>query len=289
MKVIMHKNVLLGAHMSIANGLDKAIRDGESIGCTAIQIFTHSNRQWHMRPLPEKSIQDFKNTWANSTIKEVVIHASYLINIGSADSDTYIKSLKTLKEELVRCEELGISFLVLHPGSAGKNDIHECISRIAESLDAILNEVPGNSMILLENSAGQGSAVGFSFEQLATIRAQVHAKKRIGYCLDTCHAFAAGYAMQTKHDLEKTLQELDTTLGLTHLKAIHLNDSKKKQGSRVDRHEDIGKGLIGLESFSFFMNDSRLENIPKILETPNDTLDGYKKNIDILRGLVQKK
>lgn len=277
---------LLGAHMSIAKGFDQAIRDGESIGCTTIQIFTHSNRQWHMKPIQQETIDTFKNTQKASTIKSIVVHASYLINIGSHNNEIREKSIKTLIEELRRCELLGIQYLVLHPGSAGSSSAEECIERIARGLDQAIKANPGNSMILLENSAGQGTSIGASFEQLALIKNLAHYKKRIGFCFDTCHAFAAGYDITNKEAYAKTWKQFNTILGLEHLKVIHLNDSKKTLGSRVDRHENIGKGIINLEAFSLLINDSRFVNVPKILETPNDTLEGYKENLDILRDLL---
>jgi len=281
----MKNKELLGAHMSIAKGFDQALRDGESIGCSAIQIFTHSNRQWHIKPLEQATINRFQEALKQSTIKAVVVHASYLINVGASNPETRAKSLTALTAELQRCEQLGIPHLVLHPGSAGEGSEEECMVRIAQGLDSAIEANPGKSMILLENSAGQGSAVGYTFEQLAHLRALSHHKKRIGFCFDTCHAFVAGYDISNLKSYTETWTQFDSLIGLEHLRALHINDSKKGLGSRVDRHEDIGKGVIPLEGFSLLMNDSRFVNVPKILETPNDTLEGFKKNLDVLREL----
>jgi deoxyribonuclease-4 len=281
----MEKQQLLGAHMSITQGFAKAVTDGQSIGCTAIQIFTHSNRQWHMKPLEQDAIDRFKKAQIPSTIKSVMVHASYLINIGSSNHELRAKSVKALIEELHRCEQLGIPLLVLHPGSAGDESEEKCMALIAQGLDEVIMANPGHSMVLLENSAGQGSVVGYTFEQLATIRKLSHHKARIGFCFDTCHAFAAGYDLSNKITYKETWNHFDKVLGLEHLKAIHVNDSKKALGSRVDRHDDIGQGLMGIESFSLLINDPRFSNIPKILETPSNSILDYKRNLDLLKSL----
>ena len=278
--------LLLGAHMSVAGGFEQAIFRGESIGCTAIQIFTKSNRQWKASPITDEQAILFKKTVQNSSIHYVVAHASYLINSAAPDPEIHKKSVGALAQELQRCELLGIPYLILHPGSAGKSDQKLALAQIAQSLDDVFDEIPGSTMILLENMAGQGSSTCSTFESLATVRHLTHHKKRVGICFDTCHAFAAGYDLRTELSYEKIWQEFDKIIGLEHLKTMHINDSKKELGSKVDRHEEIGHGALGLESFRLLFNDSRFFSIPKILETPKDTLEDYAKNMQLLKSLI---
>lgn len=280
---------LIGAHMSISDGFDGAVQAGESIGCTAIQIFTHSNRQWHAAPLKDEAIEAFKGALKNSDIRRVIAHASYLLNVGSPKKAVRDKSIKALVMELDRCQALGIPHLVLHPGSALDGSPEECIDSIASALDEACEAMPGSTMILLENMAGQGSSIGATLEQLATIRAKTTHKKRIGFCIDTCHAFAAGYNLTTEAGYKKFWKEFDQIIGMEHLKAMHLNDSKKELGSKVDRHEHIGHGQLGKITFKLIMNDPALLDIPKILETPKDaTLADDVRNLATLRELIVK-
>lgn len=280
--------LLLGGHMSIAGGFEQAVIRGESIGCTAIQIFTKSNRQWQAKEITQDAINLFEQTLKNSPISQsnVVTHATYLINIGSPDKEIGHKSAVALAEELNRCHQLGIPYLVLHPGSHVDSGEQACLERIAHNLDKILTHDTGKTTILLENMAGQGSTVGYTFDQLATIRSGVSHKKRIGFCFDTCHAFASGYNFRTPTTYKAMWEQFDAIIGLEHLKAIHLNDSKKELGSRVDRHEEIGKGMLGLEPFKLLFNDPRFFDIPKILETPKDTLEDYAHNMKVLKNLI---
>lgn len=278
--------LLLGAHMSIAGGFDKAIERGESINCTAIQIFSKSNRSWHANPITHEDALAFQNALKNSSIQDVVVHASYLINIASCVTSLNHQSRDALKKELLRCNELGIPYLVLHPGSAVGCSAQDGIAQVAEALDAVLSEVPGETAILLENMAGQGSSIGSTFEQLAAIYEKITHKKRVGIAFDTCHAFAAGYDFTTEAKYEKMWHHFDQTLGLSLLKAIHINDSKKECGSKVDRHEDIGKGKLGQEPFKLLFNDPRFFDIPKILETPRAELSDYARNMEVLRSLI---
>ncbi len=280
------KTLLLGAHMSVAGGYDQALIRGESIGCTTIQIFTKSNRQWYAKPIHIDDAILFKKTLEQSNIKSVIAHASYLINVGSAQKATEEKAIKALIDELERCELLGIKSLVLHPGSCGTLTKEEGIKQISANLNKALEQTTSSTMILLENMAGQGSAIGSTFEELALIRANIHHKKRIGFCFDTCHAFAAGYDLSTQESYQNVWKAFDATIGLEHLKAIHLNDSKQKLGSHLDRHEDIGKGHIGLLGFECLINDPALIDIPKILETPKETLEDDYKNLQILKKLL---
>lgn len=281
--------LLLGAHMSIAGGFEQALFRGESIGCTAIQIFTKSNRQWRANPITQEQATLFKETAEKSSIQWIMTHASYLINIAAPDPEIHKKSIAALAQELQRCELLGIPYLILHPGSAGKGDQKAALAQIAQSLDDVFNEIPGSTMILLENMAGQGSSTCSTFESLAAVRQLAHHKKRLGFCFDTCHAFAAGYDLRTEASYEKTWKEFDEIIGIEHLKAMHINDSKKELGSKVDRHEEIGHGALGLESFRLLFNDPRFFSIPKILETPKDTLEDYAKNMLLLRRLISRK
>jgi deoxyribonuclease-4 len=284
------KQVLLGAHMSIAGGLEKAVERGESIGCTCIQIFTKSNRQWKAKKLTEAEIETFKTAVKQSTIasKNIVCHAGYLINIASPNTLIHKKSTDSLIEELDRCEKLGIPWLVLHPGAYKEEDV--ALKTIAQTIDTVLHEVPGKTKILLETMAGQGSTTCYTFEQIAQVHKLVKNKNRVGVCVDTCHIFAAGYDLRTKKVYDETWEHFDKIIGLSLLHVIHCNDSKKGLGSRVDRHADIGKGELGLETFRLLFNDKRLTDIPKILETPqtgDDLLQDYKKNMEVIEKLIR--
>ncbi len=274
--------------MSIAGEISRAIERGESIGCTAIQIFTKSNRQWHAKPIEEKDAQEFKQAWKSSSIKSIIAHASYLLNIGSPNPDAEKKSLEALKIEFQRCAQLTIPYLVLHPGSYTSSDEESCIERIGHNLDVLFEHVP-HGTILLETMAGQGSQVGYTFEQLAQIIKASKHKKRIGICFDTCHAFAAGYDFRTEHSYNLMWEQFDKIIGINKLKSMHLNDSHKDLGSHVDRHANIGQGKIGLKAFELLFNDPQLFDVPKILETPQTELADYRKNMDILEGLIHKK
>lgn len=277
----MTKKILVGAHMSGAGSLHLAFDRGEAVGCTAMQIFTKSNRSWHDKPLSQEQIETFKKRWEASSIESVIVHASYLINIGSSKPEVEHKAIKALIDEVQRCQQLDIPYLVLHPGSHLGAGEEVCIKQIAKNLDTVFDVCDGKTMILLETMAGQGTNVGNTFEQLAAIRAACEHKRKIGICLDTCHIFTAGYELATEDDYKKVIKQFDEIIGLDHLKAIHLNDSKTACGSRVDRHECLGKGQIPLKIFELIMDDHRLNDIPKILETPDPEL--YKQEIDILK------
>lgn len=279
-------DLLFGAHMSIAGGFSLAIERGESIECTAIQVFTKSNRQWNAKSIAEEDIANFKLRWKNSSIKSIISHASYLLNIGSPNDELAEKSTKALTDELNRSSALGIPYLVLHPGSHSNTDINECLKRIAENLDRALENSNGGTAILLETMAGQGTSIGHTFEQIATIIKNSHHKRSIGVCFDTCHSFAAGYDFRTKSSYNDMWNNFDKTIGLHKLHAMHVNDSKGDLGSRIDRHADIGEGKIGLEAFRLLFNDPRFENTPKVLETPRATIEDYVKNMATIRSLI---
>lgn len=284
------QNLLIGAHMSISGGLQNALLSGESIGCTAVQFFSHSNRQWHMKPLTADEIALFKKTAEHSSVQSALIHASYLLNLGSPDKETRTKSVGALKEEVKRAEQLGVPAVILHPGSFITGSTEESLEFIAYELDQVFDSVPGKTQILLENTAGQGSALGYTFEQLAVIHGNAQHKSRIGFCFDTCHAFVAGYSFASEKEYEQMWEQFDKIIGLEYLKAMHINDSKKGCGSRVDRHEGIGKGQMGIEPFKLIFNDSRFFDIPKVLETPKgDGLDEDIENLTILKQLLTEK
>ncbi len=283
----MEKNkLLLGAHMSIAGGVEKALLEGASIGCTTIQMFTKSNRQWGAKRFTKEEIDLFLETKKTTGITSIVCHASYLINLASSDKNTAHKSITALKQELERCHELSIDYLVLHPGSAVKHDPQTALQQVAEGIDNALKESNGKVKILLETMAGQGSSLGSTLEELAVIKKAITHKSRIGFCIDTCHLFAAGYDFRTPTTYAHLWNTIDDLLGISNIHAIHMNNSKKALGSRVDRHEDIAKGEIPLEAFKLIMNDKRLFDIPKILETPKTTLYEDKKNMETLIELM---
>jgi deoxyribonuclease-4 len=284
-----HHTSLLGAHLSIAGGFDKAIERGQSIGCTAIQIFTKNNKSYKGKPIPSEAEEAFKQSVKASSIKWVVSHASYLINAGASDQTIAQRSTEGLIHELERCEQLGIPYLVIHPGSHTGAGEQVCIERIAENIDHVLKAVDGTSMILLETAAGQGTNVGYTFQHLAQIRSLCKEKKRVGICFDTCHIFSAGYDITTTEGYKETWNLFDTIIGRAHLKVIHLNDSMMPCASRKDRHENIGKGKIPLTTFSMIMNDPSLADIPKILETPSDDgITEYREEIKLLREMIKK-
>ncbi len=281
-------SILLGAHMSIAGGVAKAITRGESIHSTCIQIFTASNRQWSHKVFEQQEVDEYKTALSKSSIQLVCSHASYLINLGSPKEETQKKSIDALIAELNRCAQLEIPYVVLHPGSSLKSDPEECIKRVAQNLDVALSKSSGCTQILLENMAGQGTAVAYTFEQLAKIYEQTNQKDKIGICFDTAHAFVAGYDLRNPESYNEVWEQFDAILGIDLLKIIHINDSKKELGTRVDRHEHIGQGFIGSQAFALIMNDKRLIHVPKILETPkDDDLEQDRTNLKKLIELTQ--
>jgi len=263
--------LLLGSHMSIAGGVFNALIKGKAVGCETIQMFNKSNNQWRAKPLSDEEIAEFKQKRKELNIGPIVSHNSYLINVASPDKALAEKSAEAMLIELERCETLGIEVLVMHPGSHVGSGEKEGIKRIADAINWLHDKTPGYQVqIALETTAGQGSNLGYRFEQLAEIIDLTHQKKRMAVCLDSCHIFAAGYDIRDEKNYRKTMREFDSIIGLERLKAIHLNDSVKEFGSRVDRHAHIGQGKIGKTGFKFLMQDERLKSIPKILETPKD-------------------
>ncbi len=281
------KNLLVGAHVSIAGGVYNAIVNGEKIGATAIQMFSKNQTRWISKPLSDEDAAKFRNDWQDSSIQEIIIHDSYLINLGSPDPVLLQKSRDAFLDEVERAEKLGVRYLIFHPGSHLETGEDVGLKTIAESMNSVIDARPGYDVkLLLETTAGQGTNLGYTFEQLAQIMELVEDKRRQGVCLDTAHVFAAGYDIRTKETYEAMFAEFDSIIGLENLLAIHVNDSKKELGSRVDRHENIGEGLLGKEPFRFLMNDSRFTNVPKLLETPG-TEEDFRRNLFLLRSLVE--
>lgn len=278
---------LIGAHISVEGGLHKAIERALSIKCTALQIFTKSNRQWFAKPLEETEIETFKQVVKAANMQNhIVAHAAYLINLASPNAETRTKSINSLKKEIERCDALAIPYLVLHPGSHVNQTETKGLNLIVQGIDKALEGNTGTTMILLETMAGQGSSLGSTFDQLSYILKQSAHKTRLGVCLDTCHVFAAGYDFSTTANYKKMWEEFEKTIGRKNLKIIHVNDSKKECGSKVDRHEDITKGKIGTKGFELLFNDKTLDHIPKILETPKASLADDARNIKTIKNLL---
>ena len=261
--------LILGAHMSISGGFDKAIERGHELGCQCVQLFTKNNNQWKANGLSRADRLAFDQAKERCRIEYVIAHASYLINLASPDESLWKKSLDAFVLELRRAEHLGIPYLVLHPGAYTSSSERAGLRRVARALNETHRRTRRlKAKCLLENTAGQGTCLGHRFEHLAAILAQVKAPERLGICFDTCHAFSAGYPLQTREGYADTMRQLDDLVGLEHVKAIHLNDSKRPLGSRVDRHEHIGRGFMGAKSFTCLLSDARVNGIPMYLETP---------------------
>ena len=260
---------VLGAHVSIAGGVENAVLHGLELGCDAIQIFSKNQRQWRSAMLTQTSIDAFRERLDASPISQTVVHDSYLINLASPDPDLLKKSREAFTDEVERAARLGIPYLVFHPGSHKGTDEASGISRIAESVNEALAGAVGDGVaLLLETTAGMGDSVGCTFEQLRRIIDLIEKKERMGVCYDTAHAFAAGYDIRTEDAYQETFRLFDDIVGLERLRVFHLNDSKADLGSRVDRHENIGEGYLGETPFRLLVNDSRFADCPMILETP---------------------
>ena len=282
--------LLLGAHMSSRGGVSMAIERARSIHCTAMQIFVKNNMQWFARPLTRGEIRAFLDHVQRGELSSIFGHANYLINLASTNPQFHANSIRALSEELTRADHLELPFLVLHPGAHLGAGEGAGLEKIVDSIDEVLGKIPHvETKIALETTAGQGSCIGHRFEHLAFIIANVREPERVCVCLDTAHLFAAGYDISSAHATQKTLREFDRVIGLDRLVAIHLNDSKTARGSRVDRHEHIGKGRIGLDAFRFIMRDRRFRKIPKVLETPKGKdLREDVMNLETLRTLAGK-
>lgn len=277
----------VGAHVAVNNGVSSAPINAHNIGAKAFALFTRNPSRWQSKPISRKEAQAFKENCEEFgyTPDHILPHDSYLINLGSPEEEGLEKSRSAFLDEMERCRQLGLSMLNFHPGShLRKMEIESCLDRIADSINVTLDKTEGVKAVI-ENTAGQGSNLGFSFDQIARIIAGVKDKSRVGVCIDTCHAFAAGYDLSTAEGYESMWKSFDEIIGLQYLSGMHINDSKKGLGSHIDRHESLGKGAIGSVFFSFMMNDPRLDNIPLILETPDDTI--WAEEIEWLYSLVK--
>jgi deoxyribonuclease IV len=282
--------LLLGAHMSIAGGIDKAVDHALSVDSDAVQIFTKNQRQWKAKPLEAAVVELCKKKYCESGLRGVVAHNSYLINLASQKEDLLAKSVDAMRDELERCEQLGVPFLVAHPGSHTGAGREAGLDRIVQSFDEIHAALPGYAVrTLLETTAGQGTNLGSTFEDLAYLLERVAEPERLGVCLDTCHVFAAGYDIRTPDTYEATMAEFNRIIGIKQLEALHFNDSKFGLGSKKDRHELIGKGEIGEIAFRCLMNDPRLDGKPALLETEKgEDLAEDRAAIILLRSLVDQ-
>jgi len=281
----------LGAHVSVAGGIANAIPRGEDLGCTAIQIFVKNANRWQGKAIDRDDAARFRGAREESPIGPVVAHASYLINLGATDDTVLKRSRAALADELERCALVGVDGLVLHPGAHLGRGEEEGLERIAAVLDPILAAAPGGAQgprLLLENTAGQGTVVGYRLEHLEEILSRLDHADRVGVCLDTCHAFAAGYALHEESGYEEFWSEVEARLGLDRVGCLHLNDSLKPFASRRDRHAHIGEGEIGVELFARLLHDPRLAGVPMVIETETgDDLEGHRKDLETLRRLAQ--
>jgi deoxyribonuclease-4 len=278
---------LLGAHESVSEGLHRAFDRISRVGGECLQIFTRNQRQWNPKPLSEDEIAGYIDSWQQHGRMIVASHASYLVNLASGKPELQEKSVGAFSEELKRCHQLSIPYVVLHPGSHTGDGVERGLERFVGALDESIDRAGSNTMILVETTAGQGTGLGRCFSELGSIRSRSRFPDKIGVCLDTCHVFAAGYDIRSAAEYQKTMLEFEREIGIEHLHFFHLNDSKKDLGSRVDRHEHIGRGCIGLEGFGHLLNDRRFENHPMTLETPKgDDLQEDIDNLKTLRSLI---
>lgn len=272
----------IGAHVSSSGGVENAPVNAYNIGAKAFALFTKNQRQWVAAPLSEKSIELFKANCKKYGFEpwQILPHDSYLINLGHPEADGLEKSRLAFVDEMQRCEQLGLDRLNFHPGShLDKIETTACLLRIADSINIALQETKGVTAVI-ENTAGQGTNLGYQFEHLRTIIDHIEDKSRVGVCLDTCHAFTSGYDVRTLDEFNKTFKQFDEIIGFKYLKGLHLNDSKKNLATRVDRHDSLGMGFIGLDAFKYIMNDHRFDNMPLILETPDE--DRWPEEIKML-------
>ena len=280
---------ILGAHMSMAGGYYRAVDAAHEHGCDCVQLFTKNNNQWRARPIEDQDVKLFQESLEKSGIRHTLSHSSYLINLASPQAELWKKSIDAMVIELQRADQLGIPYVVVHPGSFTSSSEQAGIKQIGKALDEIDRQTKSlGSCSLQETTAGQGTNLGWKFEQLAGMLEATRNPDRIGICLDTCHVFAAGYPMETEKQYRSMWRKFQRTVGIEKLKAFHLNDSKRGCGSRVDRHEGIGRGEMGLEPFRQLINDDRFCGLPMYLETPKGTYRRRpwdKINLETLRGL----
>jgi deoxyribonuclease IV len=274
----------IGAHVSIAGGIYNSVLNAEKIKANAFALFTKNQKRWQGKTITEEDAEKFKNLCRETgiTADHILPHDSYLINLGHPEPQKLERSRLAFLEEMERCEFLGLKMLNFHPGShLGQIPVDECLKNISDSINFALRNTE-HVVAVIENTAGQGNNVGYTFEHLKQIIDHVEDKIRVGVCIDTCHTFASGYDLRTKEDYDKTMSSFSEIVGFQFLKGMHLNDSKRELGSRVDRHASLGKGEIGLDCFKFIMQDSRMEEIPLILETPDS--DIWSEEIELLKG-----
>ena len=279
--------MLVGAHVSASGGVHKSVDNALEIGANCFALFVRSQRKWTSPPLKSGEAEKFIVEMGKSGIKSehVIVHGSYLLNLANPSEEKRKQSLEGMLDEMKRCSQLGLCMYNIHPGSAVDGiDAKDGIKHIADCINTAHEQVPGVT-VLLETMAGQGTTLGSTFEEVKNIMELVKRKDRVGVCLDTCHIFSAGYDIRSKPDYEKTMNKFEQVIGLENLKAIHLNDSKGPLGCKKDRHENIGAGHIGLESFRLMMTDPRLRDVPMILETPDSAPDIYQKEISLLHSL----
>ncbi|HEX5711098.1 MAG TPA: deoxyribonuclease IV [Sulfuricurvum sp.] len=277
----------VGAHVSASGGVFNAPLNAMKIGAKAFALFTKNQKQWAAKPLDDETLGLFKDNLAKSGIlpRHILPHDSYLINLGHPEEEKRQKSLEAFIDELQRCSQLGLDRLNFHPGSHLKQITEEeCIDRIAMSMNEAIKMVEGVNLTI-ENTAGQGSNLGWRFEHIAAIIERIEDKSRVGVCIDTCHMFTAGYDIRTRETYDATWEEFDTIIGFKYLKGMHINDSKPDLGSHVDRHDSLGKGKIGLDAFGFLMNDPRMDDIPLVLETIDETI--WAQEISLLYGMIR--
>ena len=278
---------LLGAHVSAGNGVSQAPINAHNIGARSFALFTRNPSRWQSKPISDKEAETFKENCIKYgySPNQILPHDSYLINLGAPDNEKLIMSREAFLDEMRRCEQLGLTLLNFHPGSHLKLiSPDDCLDRIAESINITLDATKGVKAVI-ENTAGQGSNLGYAFAQIAHIIDKVEDKSRVGVCIDSCHAFAAGYDLSTPEGYESTWKEFDEVIGLQYLSAMHINDTKKGLASKVDRHAPLGQGMLGSEFFKLLMNDSIMDNIPLILETPDESL--WAQEIQWLDSLVK--
>ncbi|MCQ2214610.1 MAG: deoxyribonuclease IV [Bacteroidales bacterium] len=276
----------IGAHVSASGGLHNAPVNAKEIGATAFALFTKNQRQWLAKPLTDGEISAFKQECETKgyTADQILPHDSYLINLGNPDDEAVRKSIDSFTEEMHRCEQLGLKLLNFHPGSHLNGiEVSACLDRIAEGINEAISKT-NNVVAVIENTAGQGTNLGFALWQLGHIIKEINDKSRVGICIDTCHAFAAGYDISSEAGYESFWEEFDREIGLGYLRGMHLNDAMKPCGSRVDRHSSIGAGFIGIEAFQRIIKDKRTDNIPLVLETPDESI--WAKEIELLKNFA---